>query len=152
MSICPSARLSVRLSGEVSGHFSENAWRKWPVILHTHVSWPPSEPISLWPQSVYFSNFGAILTYWNGSNWGVSGIFRSTHGGNGLSFCTLMYREHFQNWLVYGYGRLTFLILALFWLSETGQIWGFRAFPGERMERMAWNFACWCILTTFRTD
>ena len=45
-----------------------------------------------------------------------------------------------------------FLILALFWLSETGQIWGFRAFPGERLEEMAWNFAWWCILTTFRTD
>ena len=29
---------------------------------------------------------------------------------------------------------------------------GFRAFPGERMEGMAWNYACWCILTTFRTD
>ena len=39
-----------------------------------------------------------------------------------------------------------------FGTSETGQIWGFRAFPGERMEEMAWNFAHWCILTTFRTD
>ena len=28
----------------------------------------------------------------------------------------------------------------------------FRAFAGERMEGMAWNFTCWCILTTFRTD
>ena len=44
-----------------------------------------------------------------------------------------------------------FLILALFWLSETGQIWGFGAFPKEHVEGMAWNFACWCILTTFRT-
>ena len=34
----------------------------------------------------------------------------------------------------------------------TGQIWGFRAFPGERIERMAWKFECWCILTTFKTD
>ena len=29
---------------------------------------------------------------------------------------------------------------------------GFRAFAGERMEGMAWNFACWCIMTTFRSD
>ena len=29
---------------------------------------------------------------------------------------------------------------------------GFRAFAGERMEGMAWNFTCWCILTVFRTD
>ena len=55
-------------------------------------------------------------------------------------------------WLVYGHGLLIFLILALFWLSETGQIWGFQAFPEERMEGMAWNFACWIILTTFRID
>ena len=31
-------------------------------------------------------------------------------------------------------GLLIFLILALFWLCGTGQIWGFRAFPGQRME------------------
>ena len=29
---------------------------------------------------------------------------------------------------------------------------GFRAFALERMEGMAWNFTCWCILTIFRTD
>ena len=45
-----------------SGHFLENAWREWPEILHADVSWPPSELISLWPQSVDFLNFGAILT------------------------------------------------------------------------------------------
>ena len=31
------------------------------------------------------------------------------------------------------------LILAVFGLSETGQIWGFRVFPGDRWRR---NFAC----------
>ena len=87
-----------RVKFGVSGHFLENAWRKWPEILHADVSWPPSELISLWLRFVDFCNFGTI------------------------------------------------------WLSETGQIWGFRAFPGERMKGMAWNFACWCILTTFRTD
>ena len=29
---------------------------------------------------------------------------------------------------------------------------GFRAFAGECMEGLAWNFTCWCILTIFRTD
>ena len=57
-----------------------------------------------------------------------------------------------SNCLVYDRGLLIFLILALFWLSEMGQIWGFRAFPGERIEGMVWNFARWCIFTTFRTD
>ena len=43
----------------------------------------------------------------------------------------LIYPDNLQNWLDYGRGLLIFLILALFWLSETGQIWGFRPFPGE---------------------
>ena len=63
-----------------------------------------------------------------------------------------MYLDHLQNWLVYGHGLLIFLILAVFWLSETGQIWGFRVFPGEHMEEIAWNFAHWCILSTSRPD
>ena len=29
---------------------------------------------------------------------------------------------------------------------------GFRAFAGERMEGLARNFTCWCILIIFRTD
>ena len=51
-----------------------------------------------------------------------------------------------------GSQSVDFLILGLFWLSETGQISGFRAFPGERMEGMACNMVCCCILATFRTD
>ena len=98
-SVCPSLRLSVCPSGEVSGHLPENAWREWLEILHADVSWPSSELNSLWPRSVNF-----------------------------------------------------FVILALFWLCETCQIWGFRAFPGERMEEMAWSYAPWCILTTFRPN
>ena len=80
------------------------------------------------------------------------GICRRMHGGIGLKFYMLMYLDHLQYWLVYGCGLSFFIILALFWLSETGQIWGFRAFPGKRMEEIAWNFARWCILTTFGTD
>ena len=80
------------------------------------------------------------------------GICRRTHGGNGLKFCMVMYLDHLQNWIDYGHGLLIFLLLTPLWLSETGQIGGFRAFPGERMEGMGWHFAWWCILTTFRTD
>ena len=133
-----------RVKFGVSGHFPENAWKKWPEILHADVSWAPSELISKWPRS--------ILTWWNGSNLGFPSTSWRKHGGNGLKFCKLMYLDHLQNWLVLGHGLLTFVILALFWLSETGQIWGFGAFPGERMEGMAWNVVCCCILTTFRTN
>ena len=80
------------------------------------------------------------------------GICQRTHGGNGLKFSMLIYLGHLQNWLDYGHGLLIFLFLASLWLGEMGQIWGFRAFPGEHMVGMAWNFACWCILTTFITD
>ena len=64
----------------------------------------------------------------------------------------LMYIDHLQNWLDYGNSLLIFLCLTPLWFSETGQIWSFRAFPGEPIEEMACNFACWCILTTFKTD
>ena len=42
------------------------------------------------------------------------GICRRMHGGIGLKFYMLMYLDHLQNCLVYGYGLLIFLILALF--------------------------------------
>ena len=67
-------------------------------------------------------------------------------------FCMLTYLYHLQNWLNYGYGLLISLLLASPWLSETGQIWGFRRFPGERMEGIASHFVCLCILRTVRTD
>ena len=80
------------------------------------------------------------------------GICRRTHWGNGLKLCMQMYLGHLQNWLVYGDGLLIFLLLEPLWLSKPGQIWGIRAFSGEPIEEMAWNFACWCILITFKTD
>ena len=88
-----------RVKFGVSGHFPENASREWPETLHAHVSWPPSELISIWSWSVDVSNFGTILTWWNGSNLGFPGIFWRTHGGNGLQFCMLLYPDHLQNWL-----------------------------------------------------
>ena len=117
-----------RVKFGVSGHFPEKAWREWPEILHADVSWLPSELISSWSRSVDFSNFGTILTYWNGSNLGFPGISWRRHGENGLKFCMMMHLDYLQNWLDYGYSLLIFLIFMLFWLSETGQIWGFQAF------------------------
>ena len=111
-------------------------WSTWPtvtVLRHVRPSVRPSVRLSVRPER-------------------FPSICGRTHEGNGLKFYMLMCLDHLQNWLVYGHGLLIFQILALFWLSETGQIWGFRAFPGERMEEMAWNFAHWCILTTIRID
>ena len=121
---CPSVRLSVRSL-------------KYPLLTCTWVRWSTRPTVT-------------VLRHVRPERF--PGICRRMHGGIGLKFYLLMYLDHLQNWLVYGHGLLIFLILALFWLSETGQIWGFWAFPGERMEGMAWNFARWWILTTFRTD
>ena len=82
----------------------------------------------------------------------VSGYLPENAWRDFLKFCMLMYLDHLQNWLDCGHGLLIFLLLAPLWLSETGQIWGFRAFPKERMEGMAWKLANWCILTTSRND
>ena len=57
-----------------------------------------------------------------------------------------------QDRLDYGHGLLIFLILVPFWLSVTGKIWVFRAFPGECMGEIACNSACWYILTTAKSD
>ena len=83
---------------------------------------------------------------------GFPGISWRTHDGNGLKLCMLLYPGDLQQWLDYDHGLVIFLILPLFWLSETGQIWGFRPFREEPIDTMAWKFACWIILTTFRTD
>ena len=71
---------------------------------------------------------------------GFPGISRITHEGNGLKFGMHIYREHFQNWLVYEHVYFYFLILPLFWIIETDQILGLRAFPGKHMAIIAWNF------------
>ena len=140
LSVRPSVRLSVRPSvRSLKYPLLTCTWVRWStrptvtVLRHVRPSVRPSVCPSVRPER-------------------FPGICRRMHGGIGLKFYMLMYLDHLQNWLVYGYGLLIFLILALFWLSETGQILGFRAFPRERMEEMVWNFARRCILTTFRTD
>ena len=137
---CPSVRPSVRLSVRPSVRSL-----KYPLLTCTWVRWSTRPTVTVL-RHVRPSVCPPVRPE------RFPGICRRMHGGISLKFYMLMYLDHHQNWLVYGHGLLIFLILALFWLSETGQIWGFRALSGERMEGMAWNFARWCILTTFRTD
>ena len=136
LSVRPSVRLSVGPS---------KAWNSlfWPA--HGSVG-PPDQPWPFYGMTVRLSICPSVRLE------RFPGICRGMHGGNGLKLYMLMCLDHLQNWLFYGHGLLIFLILALFWLSEMGQIWGFQAFPRERIEEMAWNFSCWCILITFRTD
>ena len=189
-SICPSVRLSVR---SLKYPLLTCTWVRWStrptvtVLRHVRLSVCPSVCPSVRPERfpgicrrthggnslkfcmlMYLDHlqnwlvYGHVLLifvilalFWlseTGQVWGFRAFSQRTHRGNGLKFCTLMYLDHLHNWLVSGHCLLIFVILPLFWLSETGQIWGFRAFPGERMQGMAWNIACCCILTTSRTD
>ena len=56
-----------------------------------------------------------------------------------------------SSWLDFGHGLLIFLLLQLgpFWLTETGQIWGFQTFPGEHMEGMSIDFPPLCTIFTW---
>ena len=71
----PVACLSVRPSGEVSGHLPENAWREWPEILHADASWPPSELIRLWSQSWFSSVWRRHFYFVKWVKFGISGHF-----------------------------------------------------------------------------
>ena len=101
-------------------HVDMGRERRWPRWIKKGVAYRYQATVTLmylghlqnwlWPRSVDLSNFGTILTWWNGSNLGFPGISWGTHGGNGLKFCMLMYLDHLQNWLVLGHGLLTFVI------------------------------------------
>ena len=98
--------------------------------------------------------FQILAYFWHSETCRILG-FRACSGErieNDLKSCMRMYLNHLPNWLVYAHNLLIFLILALFRLNVTCQIWGFQTFPGEHMEGMAWNLACCCIPVTFRTD
>ena len=167
---CPSVRPSVR---SLKCPLSICTWVRWSirptvtVLWHVHSSVRLARFMGIWRRMhggnglkffmlMYLNHLHNWLDYSHGlliiKILGFPGISQRMHGGNGLKFCMLMYLDHLQKWWDYGHGLLIFKILALFWLSETGQIWGFRAFTAERMEGIAWNFACWCILITFRAD
>ena len=72
------------------------------------------------------SRMHVSVSFWNPSHYPYSKQYK-------MSFC----RQ-----------SVDFLILAQLWLSKTGQIGGFGAFSGERMQGMVWNLVttCWFFL------
>ena len=151
---CPSVRPSVYINGSVVLGADESPWPCGTPSWYTPLSWmilSKQKNLHLF-SSQYICVFSKMSVRPSIRLERFPGICQGMHRGIGLKFYMLVYLHHLQNWLVYGRGLVIFQILALFWLSETGQIWGFRAFPGERMEGMTWNFARWCILSTFRND
>ena len=118
--------------------FSGNAREEWPDLWHAGVCWPPSE-LKFWSWSGDFPHFGVILTQWNRSNLGFLAIFFRMHGRKGLKFDMLMYPDYLVNCLHFGHGLLIFIILAVFWLSETRQICSFQAFSWECIGGIGWT-------------
>ena len=129
LSVCPSIRPSVQ---SLKYPLSTCTWVRWSIRPTVTIFRPNRSSVR--PSEEVSRHFPEEWPEWR----------------NGLKFC-IMYLDHLQNWLDYGHSLLIFLLLAPVWLRETGEIWGFQAFSRERMEGMAWNFACWYILTTFRT-
>ena len=62
----------------------------------------------------------------------------------------LLYPDHPQNWLDYGYGLVIFLILVLFWLGETGQIWVFLENPLRKWPEILHADVSWLLSELIR--
>ena len=60
-------------------------------------------------------------------------------------FDMLKYPDHLQNWSDICHHLLIFLILAAFWLNETGQICDFRTFSWEYKGGIARKLTCWYV-------
>ena len=69
---------------------------------------------------------------------------------NVMKLCMVMYPDHFQNFLDFGYGLLNFLILASFWISKTVIFRGCGDFLQNALEE-GFEFDRRCIPTTFST-
>ena len=71
---------------------------------------------------------------------------------SGLKFGMLMYPDHHSNQFHFGHGML----ISSFWrLFDWTKLVKFEIFGNslwEPLEMMAWNVACWCILTTQRAN
>ena len=115
---CPSIRLSVLSLKYPLSTCTWVCWSTRPIVTilqHVRLSVRPSVRLERFP-----------VICWR------------MHGGNGLKFCMLMYLGHLQNWLYYGRGLLSFLLLAVLRLSETGQIWSFLKFCMQNIITEMW--------------
>ena len=126
----------------ISGHFLENTREEWPQIWHVDVFWRFSEHIYIWFWS-WSVDIPHLVPFWpskTGQIWGFRDFIKKAWG-NGLKFDMLLYPDYLWNCVHLGHGLLVFLILVPFWLSETGQMCSFQAFPGQCMGGMGRNLS-----------
>ena len=117
-----------------------------------------SVPVHLVFVVAFLATFCWLSSFWHNYalakqiKFGISGIFFRTHGRKGLKFDMLVYPDRLWEWLHFGHDLLIFLILAAFWLRETGQTCSLQAFSWKCMEIMGCILSCCYIQTTSRTD
>ena len=92
-------------------------------------------------QALSQTNFSVNKQITKQVKFGVFRIFFLNAWGNGSKFDMLMNPYHLWNWL---HGLLVFLILAPFWLSETGQMCSFQAFLWQCVGGMGQHLSCSC--------
>ena len=132
LSVCPSIHPLVQLTITQMTHHL-------PILASVHPSIHPSWEVSGIFLRMYERNglkFSMLMYADHLQNWldfRFWDIFLRMLWRNGLKFGMLTYPVHLQNWWDFGQGLLIFLPLAPLWLSETGKIWGFWAFSGERV-------------------
>ena len=92
----------------------------------------------------WFSSFWHHFDLVKQVKFGVSGDFLQNaweewNLKEGLKFNMQMCRDCISNCVHFGHGLLIFLILTVFWLSETSQICSSWAFSGEYIAGIAWT-------------
>ena len=140
--------VSVCLSQPLQAHF----FTDYHDILPLHWKHLPPAALKFSMSSVKFQGDMGKRNREIGQIYGFPGIFGRSNGRNSMEFIMHMHLDHLQKGLDYGYGLLILLILVQFSHSESGQICGFQAVPGECVEGIVCNLACLCIMTTFRTE
>ena len=120
----------------------------------------------------WFFTFWHHFSLWNWSNLRFLGIFLIMHVESGLKLGMTMYHDHLHlvtvSWFYSFRHHFDFMKVAKselikFWsqsadfplLASLWLHWSNLRFPGifwEPIRGVAWNSACWLILTTFRTD
>ena len=82
----------------------------------------------------WFSSFWWHFDLVKQAKFAISRHFVENIGRNGLKFGMFIYSVYLQSRVDFGLSLLIFLILAPFWLSETGQIWNFLDFLKKAWE------------------
>ena len=132
------------------------------ISLKTHGGYDPIVSMVMYPDhlqnwldsghglliSLFWCHFGLVKR----DKFGFSGHFKENTWRKWPEILHVNVPWPPQNWLDHEHGLLNFFLLTSLWCKEMSKLWGFWAFNEKRKKIMARNFACWCILTTLKSD